>query len=148
MSGLVAVVTLACFAPVLGAEFVAWDDGISIYKNPNLGGLSLDRLRWAFTDVDSTMRYIPLTLLSWSVTYDLWGLNPFGYHLGNWVLHGLSAALMVLVIRKLLRLGLAERGEAGADSSWVMVAAAVGALLWSLHPMRVEPVAWATGRAY
>ena len=143
-----AAVTLACFAPVLGADFVAWDDGISIFKNPNLGGLSMERLRWAFTDVDSTMRYIPLTLLSWSLTYDLWGLSPFGYHLGNWVLHGLSAALVFLVVRKLLLLRLARPGEVGADSWLVAVAAATGALLWSLHPLRVEPVAWATGRAY
>ncbi|NTW65182.1 MAG: hypothetical protein HGB21_02540, partial [Nitrospirae bacterium] len=68
-------VTLAVFSSVLNADFVMWDDDVIIYKNPNLGGLSLDRIYWAFTDVDSMMRYNPLTLLSWTVTYHFFGLD-------------------------------------------------------------------------
>ena len=148
VSVLVAVVTLVCFARVLSADFVFWDDGVSIYENPNLGGLSLERLRWIFTDVDSTMRYIPLTLLGWSITYQFWGLDPFGYHLGNWLLHGCSAALAFLILRKLILLRWATPGAAGPSPGRITLAALLGALVWSLHPLRVEPVAWATDRSY
>ena len=51
------------------------------------------------------MRYNPLTLLGWSITYHFFKLNPFWYHLGNWLLHGLNASLVFLVLRKLLVAG-------------------------------------------
>lgn len=142
----ITVVTLVVFIHVLWADFVMWDDDVSIYRNPNLGGLSLERLRWIFTDVDSMMRYNPLTLLSWSITYHFFGLNPFWYHFGNWLLHGLNAGLVFLVLRKLLILGFCRQGD---TKPWnVDICAAISALVWSLHPLRVEVVAWANERTY
>ena len=64
VAALLAGVTLIVYAGVLDADFVMWDDDISIYKNPNLGALSWARLGWIFSDVDTTLRYVPLTLLS------------------------------------------------------------------------------------
>ncbi|UCG59240.1 MAG: tetratricopeptide repeat protein [Phycisphaerales bacterium] len=148
ISAVVATVTLVTFVRVLGADFVMWDDDIAIYQNPNLGGLSLERLRWIFTDVDSAMRYYPLTLLSWSITYHFWGLNPFWYHLGNWLLHGANSVLVFLLLRGLLVAGLSGRGGPAVAPWRVTVSAALAALLWSLHPLRVEPVAWAVDRSY
>src|SRR5262249_23721959 len=77
--------------------------------------------------------------LSLAVDHTLWGLDPVGYHLTNLVLHAASAALLfVLARRLLLRAGLSEVArDAGA---------AVGALLWAIHPLRVESVAWVTER--
>jgi Flp pilus assembly protein TadD len=145
-SVVIAAVTFTVFIRALGADFVMWDDDISIYLNPNLGGLSLERLRWIFTDVDSMMRYNPLTLLSWSITYHFFGINPFWYHFGNWLLHGLNASLVFLVLRKLLILGFRRQGD---TKPWnVNICAAIGALAWSLHPLRVEVVAWANERTY
>ena len=148
MSMVVGVITLVTFFRVLSADFVMWDDNISIYNNPKLGGISIERLRWIFTDVDSTMRYLPLTLLSWSITYHFWGLNPFWYHLGNWLLHGMSAALLFLTLRYLLLHGSTSRDASTTNYWWIIFSAALAALLWSLHPLRVEPVAWATDRSY
>jgi len=125
-----------------------WDDDLVICNNPSIRDMSLDGLRRMFSDVDSMMRYNPLTLLSWSITYHFWKLNPFWFHLGNWLLHGLNAALMFLVLRKLLVLGLAARDKADVDQWRITVSASLAALLWSLHPLRVEPVAWCTDRAY
>ncbi len=76
---LVLSVTLAVYAGTLSAEFVDWDDGITIFNNKQLGDLSLDRIAWALTDVATTMRWIPLTLLSLTVTHTIHGLDPFGY---------------------------------------------------------------------
>jgi tetratricopeptide (TPR) repeat protein len=144
---LVVAATLAAYAGTLSADFVFWDDNLTIYANPNLGALSLERIAWAFTDVATTMRWMPLTLLSLSLTYTLHGLDPFGYHLANWLIHGASALLLFLLLRELL--GAAARRRGGdAGGHWVLVSAAAGALAWSLHPLRAEVVAWANSRGH
>ena len=79
--------TFVIFSRVLGADFVRWDDPAIISENPHLGGLSWPRIAWAFTDFESMARYVPLTLLGWSLTYDFCKLDPTGYHLGNLLLH-------------------------------------------------------------
>jgi hypothetical protein len=147
VSIIILLITLAVFSGVLKAGFVMWDDDIIIYDNPGLGGMSGERLWWAFTDIDSMMRYNPLTLLSWIITYQFFGLDPFWYHLGNWLLHAMSAVVLFLVLRDMVRLSVrpADKGTGG----WRLeTAAAVAALCWAVHPLRVEPVAWATDRTY
>lgn len=144
---LVVAATLVVYAGTLAAGFVFWDDNLTIYRNPNLGELSLTRVAWAFTDVATTMRWIPLTLLSLSLTYTLHGLDPFGYHLANWLIHGASALVFFLLLRELL--GVAARRRGGdAGGPWVLLSAAAGALAWSLHPLRAEVVAWANSRGH
>jgi len=149
ISILVSLATITIFSEVLIADFVHWDDPVAIYMNPNIGKLSLDRIIWAFTDVDSMMRYIPLTLLSWCATYHLFGFNPYGYHLGNLILHALNSGILFFIIRIIL-LVVFERKIGGLlKQIWrINLIAAITALLWALHPMRVEPVAWATDRTY
>src|SRR6476619_1355179 len=68
------------YLPVLGNDFVKWDDDITLYKNPNVQGLGIDHLSWMFTDV-STMRYKPLAWLSLGLIHAVGGLTPFAYHL-------------------------------------------------------------------
>lgn len=133
---LIAIATLAAFVRVVGAGFVMWDDNWCIYENPGLDRLTLGTLRDIVLDrTVSSSWYTPLTGLRWSLTYTLCGLNPSGYHLGNWLFHGINAALVFTVTAALL---------AGTGSrKRITIAAGVAALLWSLHPLRVEPVAWA-----
>jgi protein O-mannosyl-transferase len=145
----ISLIVLAIFSGVLSADFVMWDDNVIIYENPNLGKLSLARIYWAFTDVDSMMRYNPLTLLSWSATYHFFGMNPFGYHLINWLLHGLSSGVLFLIIRKILLLSPLTIKNNTKEAHWyINIAASLATLCWAIHPLRVEPVAWATDRTY
>ena len=142
IAALIAVVTLIVFIHVLRADFVMWDDDIIIYQNPNLVGPSLR----FFADVDSMMRYNPLTLMVWSITHHFFGFNPFWFHFGNWLLHGLSSGMVFLVLRKLLLIGFSRQCDV---EPWRLnICVAIGALLWSLHPLRTEPVAWCTDRTY
>jgi tetratricopeptide (TPR) repeat protein len=98
--------------------------------------------------VDSMQRYNPLTFLSWSLTWHFVGFSPFWFHFGNWCLHGLSTLLLYLVLRDIL-IVVCDRGVfKGLSTRAQELAAVSGALLWSLHPLRVEPVAWATDRTY
>ncbi len=145
---IISMIVLVIFFGVLTADFVMWDDNVIIYENPNIGQLSLARIYWAFTDVDSMMRYNPLTLLSWCVSYQFFGMKPFGYHLFNWILHGLSAGLLFLIIRKILLLSSATQEIDPSTHLYINIASSLATLCWALHPLRVEPVAWATDRTY
>ena len=149
LSGVIAAVTLLTFARVLNADFVMWDDDWCIYNNPNLGGLSFRNLYLLFADaIVSSGGYTPLNGLRWCFTYQFCKLNPFGYHLGNWLFHGANAVLVFLVLQKLLVLGLSGQGRIPVDRWRITVSAALAALLWSLHPLRVAPVAWAAAGGY
>jgi len=126
--------------------FVLWDDDYNIQQNPHLRGLTWENLRWIFTDTTYSRRYFPLAWLGWNLEHELFGLTPYSAHLGNVLFHLLNTVLVFFVIKTALRLWLARENPA---SMWpATVAAALGALLWALHPLRVEVVAWASGRIY
>ncbi|MBV8879352.1 MAG: tetratricopeptide repeat protein [Planctomycetaceae bacterium] len=127
------------FLPCLRGRFLNFDDDGNFLANPHYRGLGLENLKWMFTD--HAGHYIPLTWMTLGLDYVLWGMNPLGYHLTNVLLHALNAALCFFVFDGLLRR--ARPGEDPASRAWI---AAAGALLFSLHPLRVESVAWITER--
>ena len=135
-------VTFAIFGGLISANFVQWDDDINVYQNPHIQGLDWERLRWMFTDVGQAMRYKPLTWLCYALIYHWCGLNPFGYHLVNVLLHCVNSVLVFEVLRRLLAAGARRSPEE------MTLPAAAGALLWAIHPLRVEPVAWVTDLSY
>jgi len=139
----VAAVTLACFWPAVGADFVLWDDDVNLFENPHIKGLTAENLRWMFTDLTQTLRYKPLNWLAWAAIHEVAGLQPAAFHLANVLLHTANAALAFLLFHALL--GSANPAVPATRRS---LCAAAGALAWSLHPLRVEPVAWATGLPY
>lgn len=141
--------TFLVYMRSLKADFVMWDDNVQLVDNQQLGGFSAARVVWAFTDVKTAARYIPLTLLGWIATYQFWERDPFGYHLGNNLLQCGSIVLAFFVLGSLLRrFGRSSAKLKDEDPTWVWLCAAMGALLWGWHPMRVEIVAWATTRTY
>src|SRR3989442_14304908 len=75
------------FGRVTQADFVKWEDDINIYKNPHFGGLEAGRLKRMFTEFKFTRVYCPFALLTQAVVYELFGLNPRGYHLVNFLFH-------------------------------------------------------------
>jgi len=135
----VGLVTLLVFLPTLGNQFVNWDDEVNLVSNPRFRGLGWDQLRWMFSTTLGG-HYIPVTWLSFGLDYVLWGMRPAGYHATSVVLHTVNAILFYFVARRLLH------AAVRADGRSVILGAAVAALLFSLHPLRVESVAWATER--
>ena len=165
---LVAVV-FAVFFRTLESGFLRWDDDINVFENERVQGLTTVNLRWMFTDFEQAIRYKPLSWLAWALVHEVFGLNPFGYHLANLLLHCANTVLVFLLIRRLLQLStpdcsrseaapsqtrIAEHGTRNQSQSLLTsaprmdVCAALGALLWAAHPLRVEPVAWVTGLPY
>src|SRR5437773_8464299 len=138
---LIALVTVAAFLPALQNQFVSWDDDENFLDNPHYRGLGWTHLYWMWTT--HLGHYIPLTWMTLGLDYLLWGMNPVGYHLTNLLLHAANAVVFFFVVRRILALALpgpSERGHALA------VSAGFAALVFAIHPLRVESVAWATER--
>jgi Flp pilus assembly protein TadD len=139
---------LAAFALLLGALiFVAYVNALSngfvvddipfIQQNPVIRNLAnLPEMFtsgfWESTSASSRTHYRPLITLSYAVNYALGGLSPFGYHLGNILLHWANAVLVMLLVTALT-------GRA--------TLAACGAAVFAVHPVTSEAVAWGAARS-
>jgi protein O-mannosyl-transferase len=156
---LVGVLAFVAFVPALDGGFLDWDDDRNFLSNTGYRGLGLRELQWMFT-ATWMGHYIPLTWLSLGLNYALGGMEPWGYHLGNLLLHAANTALLFFVARRLLTVattspaphgtsqgdGRDDRTHQQEGGGTVTLGAAVAALLWALHPLRVESVAWVTER--
>src|SRR5438128_744493 len=138
---LIAVVTFATFLPALHNQFVNWDDDKNFLENPHYRGLGWTQLTWMWTT--HMGHYIPLTWMTFGLDYLLWGMNPRGYHLTNLLLHAANAVVFFFITRRLLTRALPSPSEPGHA---LTVSAAFSALVFAIHPLRVESVAWATER--
>jgi tetratricopeptide (TPR) repeat protein len=138
---LVALVTLTAFWPALQNGFVNWDDDMNFLLNVHYRGLGLSELRWMFTTSIATGQWIPLTWLTLGLDYVLWGMRPIGYHLTSVLLHAANASVFFFITRRLLG---AAGPELGARAR--ALGAGAAALVFALHPLRVESVAWVTER--
>src|SRR3989475_10767380 len=138
---LVVLFTLTAFLPALQNQFVNWDDKDNFLDNPHYRGLGWTHLRWMWTT--HLGHYIPLTWMTLGLDYLLWGMNPVGYHLTNLLLHAANAVVFFFVVRRLLARALPSPSEHGYA---LAVSAGVAALVFAIHPLRVESVAWVTER--
>ncbi|HJR02907.1 MAG TPA: tetratricopeptide repeat protein [Methylomirabilota bacterium] len=145
LAPLVFLITAVVFLPALRGEFLNWDDSVNFVANPSYRGLGWPQIRWMLT---ATLmgHYIPLTWLSFGLDYALGGMNPWGYHLTSLILHAANATLVYLIARRLLAAAWGGGSQDGHATGPVVVAAAFGALVWAVHPLRVESVAWITER--
>lgn len=119
------------FIPVLSADFVEWDDPAYIINNPYIKDLSWDSFVQIFKVREFEGNYHPLSLISHAIDDAIGGLNPLYYHLHSLLLHLLNVALVFWFVKLLTH-------------RWEI--AFITALLFGIHPMHVESVAWATER--
>ena len=138
---LVALATFIVFLPALRNGFVAWDDDKNFLTNPDYRGLGLSQLHWMWTTFHLG-HYVPLSWMTLGLDYELWGMDPIGYHLTSQLLHAANAVLVYFLARRLLSSSL----DAGLRSTTITFAAAVAGLLFAIHPLRVESVVWITER--
>ena len=130
---LLALLALAVFWPVTRNEFTCYDDPDYVLNNPHVQtGLTWQGLVWAFGRLHTEQTYWhPLTWVSHMLDCQLFGLNPTGHHLVNLLLHTLNTVLVFLVFRRM------------TGAVW---RCAVLAVLFALHPLQVDTVAWVAER--
>jgi len=123
--------SLAAFHRTLWSPFV-FDDGLAVRDNPTIRSLSDWRAVLSPPNNGSGVSGRPVVNLSLALNHALSGLEPFGYHLTNILLHGVAGILLyACLLRVLPRCGV---GNAGSVSLWV-------ALIWVVHPLQSESVA-------
>jgi tetratricopeptide (TPR) repeat protein len=123
---LIVAATVAAYAPALEAGFI-WDDDDYVTENPLLS--APDGLARIWLSMEAPSQYVPLVYTTFRLEHGLWGLNPFGYHLVNVLLHAINALLLWCALRRM-----------GASGAWLAAA------IFALHPVEVESVAWIAER--
>jgi protein O-mannosyl-transferase len=150
----VAVFSALLFSGTLGHTLLEFDDNVYVYENPLIYPLTLRTVVRIFT-TPYFRSYTPVTLLSHAIDYDLWGRAAFGHHLTNVILHGINAASVFLLATVLLRVRRMDPHDRLTDlrvffaanaSAATLAGPVLAALLFALHPMRVESVAWVSDR--
>jgi tetratricopeptide (TPR) repeat protein len=139
---LLVAVTLLTFGRVIVNDFAPYDDEQTIYANGRMNPPQFDRegILW-YWDNPAMSLYAPLTYTVWGVVASVsrvhpkddptgYVLDPANFHIASLLLHVASVLLVFAILRRLLK------------RPWP---AAAGALLYALHPLQVETVAWASG---
>jgi hypothetical protein len=134
----VTAITVWVHWPCIHGGFLNWDDGLYLEEIARHPRLSWQTVAWAFSSV-VPFYYHPLTFLSHVADHQWWGKDPAGHHLMSLLLHGLNSGLVVLFVWLLLENVGASFGERIALASGV-------ALVFGLHPLQVETVAWVAER--
>jgi len=147
VASLIVILTILFYLPVMKNGFVNWDDAEAIIENLHIRTLTVASLQWMFTSF-LTGNWIPLTWFSFTLDYMVGGLNAAVYHGHNLILHAINSVLVFFLCLNLLKVvnisthQIKRRGIVTPE----VVAAALASLLFALHPIHVESVAWVTER--
>jgi protein O-mannosyl-transferase len=141
------LICLFVYLRTLGCDFVSYDDPDYVLNNPLIRHLDARLVVSAFSESYNGW-WMPLTWISLAIDYHFWELNPLGYHLTNILLHSVNTGLVVLIADNLLksRRELRDEGREDAGGYLYPVTLLLAGLLWGIHPLRVESVAWVTER--
>lgn len=126
----IVIFTLFLFWQAGKGQFLNWDDTEYVINNLNLRDLSWNGIVNIFSQYQIA-NYHPLTTLTWAIEYNLYGPNPAPYHWFNIFLHLINTLLVFLLSFRLTK---------------SLLPAALVALLFGIHPMHVESVAWVSER--
>lgn len=125
------LLSLIALYPTVNNGWVNWDDEVYVLSNRMVQELSWENVQLMFTTPEQVGLYHPLTILSLAIDHHLYGNWAGGFHWTNLIFHLLNVSLVFLLFRRL--------------SQHLLVATLV-ALLFGIHPMHVESVAWVSTR--
>ncbi len=119
-------VTFIAYIPAMRGGYI-WDDDHYVHANPNLN--SVEGLGRIWMQPKFSPQYYPLVFTTFWIEHAVWGMNPTGYHVVNVLLHSASAIVLFLILSRLQIPG-----------------ALLAAMVFAIHPVHVESVAWITER--
>lgn len=127
----IALLTLAVYGKTLSFDFLTnWDDPQYITNNQVVRELSLGGIIAAFTRAWSG-NYAPVQILSYMLDHLLWGMNAWGFHLTALLLQACNGILVHLLVTRI----------SGRESAGLLAG-----MLFVVHPVQVESVAWLSQR--
>lgn len=157
------LIVVAALAVAVAAIWVHWpcvyggfltdmDDDVYMAAAEAYGGLTLAGVRWAF--METWEYYQPLPRLTHLLAYSIWGLRPWGHHAVNLGLHACNAGLVTVLAWRLLTLGASglksfSHSNNANDRKDLLVRAAAATfvgVMFAVHPLQTESVAWISGR--
>jgi len=128
---LVFLLAIAVFWPSIRCGFVNYDDDIYVVDNPTvLEGLTLPNIRNAWTKT-FVANWSPLTMMSYQLDASLFGIEPWGFHLTNVILHAAASGMIAVALARMT----------DSSAAGLMIGG-----LFAVHPLRVESVAWVSER--
>ena len=136
---IIVLATLVVFGNLCRHEFTFWDDNYNVWQNPRFNPPTLAGVAWYWKNFANGL-YVPLTYTAWGALAGVGYLdqpNELGAHLNPYVFHTFSVHLHVagaLLVYAIVR--------SVVKDDW---AACAGALVFALHPVQVEAVAWVAG---
>jgi Tfp pilus assembly protein PilF len=128
--GIISIISAIVFLPSLNNDFTNWDDDGYVVKNPDIMGLTFHNIAEVFSSTYIS-NYQPLTMLSYMIDFQLFQLNPMAFHVTNLLWHIANCLLVFMFMYSL----------SGSN-----LAGLIAALLFAIHPLRVESVAWIAER--
>jgi hypothetical protein len=131
-----AILTVITFWSLKDCGFINFDDDIYVYKNAYVqSGMNANSIGQAFSFSSELAKvsghWCPVIWLSWMLDYQIFGLNPHGFHLINLLFHVMNTTLLFLILHRMTK------------KLWP---SAFVAALFAIHPLHVESVAWITER--
>ncbi len=118
--------TFAVFFPILSNDFINLDDPNYLTENPVVKSLSSDNIKAMFSN-QFVGNYQPITMLCYAVEVHFFKFNPHAFHFVSLLLHLFNVVLVYLIFLKISRKA---------------IVAFITSLLFAIHPMHVESVAW------
>ncbi|MBI4852220.1 MAG: tetratricopeptide repeat protein [Acidobacteria bacterium] len=141
VSLLIIILVFSIYWSVLGYPFIDYDDPEYILDNLYIQqGINFESLKWAFTAYYAS-NWHPITWLSHMIDYKLYGLNASGHHLTNVLFHTVNSVLFFLAFYFLTK-----SNEDDFDEESRIFFSALVAIIFAIHPLRVESVAWVSER--
>ncbi|HLG20404.1 MAG TPA: tetratricopeptide repeat protein [Bdellovibrionota bacterium] len=129
------ILAISVHSGSLRSDFVDWDDPAYVMENSRIQNLTWKNLAALFNPLERVNKpfaeYHPLRDFSLAIDFAIWKFRPFGFHLTNVLFHGLNCSLLYLFLFHLF----SNRP-----------AAVFGSLLFAVHPVHVESVAWIASR--
>ena len=130
-----------------GFEFLRFDDPTYTYRCPFVhDGLSADNVFTALTTLAYEAIWMPVTSISYMADITLFGSGPGPHHLVNVLVHSLNAVLLYILLLRLAGAPASRSAAPASASAPAVLPLLLAAAVWTVHPQRVEAVAWIAGR--